>query len=146
MPTRIRLSRAKGWRKPEGAVVVSRPTLWRNPFVVGRDGTRAQVVYRYAALMAGYIVARADPDPDEQRMLYEHVHGNLDRIRGRDLCCWCALDGPCHAEVLLALANRPAGEPLDLERFWAEPARTELMIHIRDMDRMAQQAAAGELR
>ena len=31
-PKRIQLSRTKGWRKPEGAVVVSRPTKWGNPF------------------------------------------------------------------------------------------------------------------
>ena len=34
---------------------------------------------------------------------------SLDRIkaelRGRDLCCWCPLDQPCHADVLLEIAN-----------------------------------------
>lgn len=28
-------------------------------------------------------------------------------LRGRDLACWCALDQPCHADVLLELANNP---------------------------------------
>jgi hypothetical protein len=30
----------------------------------------------------------------------------LPELRGRDLCCWCPLDAPCHADVLLELANR----------------------------------------
>lgn len=31
-PCRVQLKRTKGWRKPEGAIVVSRPTKWGNPF------------------------------------------------------------------------------------------------------------------
>ncbi len=26
-------------------------------------------------------------------------------LAGRDLACWCPLDGPCHADVLLEVAN-----------------------------------------
>ena len=37
-PTRITLSRAKGWRKPEGAIVVSRPSIWGNPWKPGKIG------------------------------------------------------------------------------------------------------------
>jgi len=32
-------------------------------------------------------------------------------LAGRDLACWCPLDGPCHADVLLAVANNTADEP-----------------------------------
>ncbi|WP_156803257.1 DUF4326 domain-containing protein, partial [Mycobacterium gordonae] len=32
MPSRIQLRRTKGWRKPEGAIVVARPSKWGNPF------------------------------------------------------------------------------------------------------------------
>lgn len=32
---------------------------------------------------------------------------DLEELRGKDLACWCALDQPCHADVLLELANRP---------------------------------------
>lgn len=31
---------------------------------------------------------------------------DLATLRGRDLACWCPLDLPCHADVLLELANR----------------------------------------
>jgi hypothetical protein len=30
-----------------------------------------------------------------------------DGLRGHDLCCWCSLDQPCHADVLLEIANIP---------------------------------------
>jgi hypothetical protein len=31
----------------------------------------------------------------------------LPELRGHDLACWCKLDEPCHADVLLELANGP---------------------------------------
>lgn len=43
-PTRITLSRAKGWRKPAGAVIVARPSIWGNPWGVGSPGTVDLVV------------------------------------------------------------------------------------------------------
>lgn len=33
------------------------------------------------------------------------ITGDLQELRGHDLCCWCPLDQPCHADVLLELAN-----------------------------------------
>ena len=86
-PKRIRLSRKKGWRKPDGAIVVARPTRWGNPFPVV-DGDRGAAVEQYRAWLP-----TSGPDPAE--------------LRGRDLACWCPLDGPCHADVLLELANSP---------------------------------------
>jgi hypothetical protein len=43
MPERIQLRRTKGWRKPEGAIVVSRPSKWGNPFRVCGGCTVADV-------------------------------------------------------------------------------------------------------
>ena len=34
---------------------------------------------------------------------------DLSELRGKDLACWCALDQPCHADVLLEWANAPGG-------------------------------------
>jgi hypothetical protein len=90
---RIRLRRTAGWRKPPGAVVVARPTRWGNPFRVGVDGDRAACVAAYrAALVAGRLAVSVD---DVRR-----------ELAGRDLACWCPPDEPCHADVLLELANR----------------------------------------
>lgn len=123
---RIQLRRTKGWRKPEGAVVVARPSRWGNPFRVGDliadptngwnpipgypmphevgvfertmvDGTRYTQTVRH-------VVDRADA-VELFRRVVEFEGWNLEALRGRDLACWCPLDEPCHADVLLALAN-----------------------------------------
>jgi hypothetical protein len=112
-PVRIRLSRAKGWRLPEGAVVVARPGKWGNPFVVGRDGTRIQCVAMFAILASGFIAIVEQPDVDAQLDLWRRLRGrSIKALAGRDLACWCPLDGPCHADVLLWLANGDRAHPL----------------------------------
>lgn len=96
MPKRIQLKRSKGWRKPEGAIVVSRPTKWGNPYQgdsnVGID--RARLARLYDEMMQR---------PEKADFLAE-VRRDL---RGKDLACWCPLDEPCHADVLIRLANLP---------------------------------------
>ncbi|MBB4212343.1 uncharacterized protein DUF4326 [Rhodothalassium salexigens DSM 2132] len=89
-PQRIQRKRTKGWLMPAGAVYVGRPTRWGNPYQ-GADPERLARLYRE-------YVARP-----EQAALREAARRDL---RGRDLVCWCPLDQPCHADVLLALANR----------------------------------------
>lgn len=73
---------------PEGAVYVGRPSRWGNPFKVGRDGTREEVVVKYEAWIQTQPALMA----------------RLPELRGKDLVCWCAPKS-CHAEVLLRLAN-----------------------------------------
>jgi hypothetical protein len=93
MPRRIQLRRAKGWRKPPGAVVVARPSRWGNPFRIGVDGDRSACVDAYRrALLAG-----------ELRVTVDDARGEL---AGRDLACWCPPGAACHADVLLEVANR----------------------------------------
>lgn len=105
-PRRIQLSRAKGWRKPQNAIVVARPTRWGNPFVVGTHGTRAEVVGAHARLLQGFIATSDGPATDMQRQYAYYVKDNIGALRDHDLACWCSLDGPCHADLLLALANQ----------------------------------------
>ena len=104
-PQRIQLKRTKGWRKPEGAIVVSRPSKWGSPFVVGQYVTPP--IERYQP--GGVLVQ----DTSHAVKLYRKwLTGSANRIdnlipelRGHDLACWCPLDQPCHADVLLELAN-----------------------------------------
>jgi len=93
MPERVRLSRAKGWHKPENTVVVARPTKWGNPHRVDQSfESRREAVRRYEDdLLAGRLRVSTD---DVRRELVGH-----------NLACWCSLDGPCHADVLLRIAN-----------------------------------------
>lgn len=83
MPKRIQRKRTKGWRMPAGTVYVGRPTRYGNPFI----GPEAVTLYREYA-EAGGLRGRC-----------------LKELRGKDLACWCPLNQPCHADVLLELAN-----------------------------------------
>lgn len=92
MPVRIQLRRTKGWRKPAGAVVVSRPSRWGNPHRVGFDGDRLWCVDRFRE--------------DLWRGGLPFGVGDVRRLlAGRDLACWCRPEDPCHADVLLEVAN-----------------------------------------
>ncbi len=97
-PKRIQRKRTKGWKMPEGAVYVGRPTKWGNPYVVDEHQSAAEAVRGYRWLVT-------------HGMKWDHLNvikPPMDRIadlRGRDLACWCPLDRPCHADVLLAMAN-----------------------------------------
>ena len=90
-PRRLKLSRQKGARLPQGAVVVARPTKWGNPYRPDKL-TRAEAVANYRRdLLAGKLkVSVADARSE---------------LAGHDLACWCSLDGPCHADVLIEIAN-----------------------------------------
>ncbi|HMT45554.1 MAG TPA: DUF4326 domain-containing protein [Novosphingobium sp.] len=92
-PQRIQLSRRKGWRKPEGAVVVSRPSKWGNPYRVGDEGP-SDALWRFEAWLNG--------TPEGRRL---KMAARVE-LRGKVLCCWCALGQPCHADVLLHYANK----------------------------------------
>lgn len=107
-PTRIQLSRRKGWRLPEGAVKVDRTTRWGNPFIVGVHGTRAACVEQYRILLGhrAINIGLGKEMVDEQQATLTAVleHGRT-ALAGRDLACWCPLAAPCHADVLLAFVN-----------------------------------------
>jgi hypothetical protein len=91
MPHRLKRTGLRG-RIPQGARYVGRPTRWGNPWHVDEDGTRQAVVERYRrALLEG-----------ELRVTVEDVQREL---RGFDLVCHCPPDEPCHADVLLDVAN-----------------------------------------
>lgn len=91
MPKRIQRKRTKGWRMPEGAVYVGRPSRWGNPCGVKLWGKQDAVDEFKLALISGCLKITVD---DVKR-----------ELRGKDLACWCPLDQPCHADVLLKLAN-----------------------------------------
>lgn len=107
MPKRIQRKRTKGWRMPAGAVYVGRPTKWGNPYAVGlaffdltRDGIENAVVVQDAAHAVQLF---------RERCRWPAISGPAIReLRGKDLVCWCPLDEPCHADVLLEWANGAA--------------------------------------
>ena len=102
-PVRLQLSRKKGFdlqalsRATNGlpAVNVARPSKWGNPFKVGMDGDAAECVRLYREICIGEVNARGPR--------------GLDKLRGHNLACWCKPGEPCHADVILELANPPGG-------------------------------------
>lgn len=144
-PKRIQRQRTKGWRMPEGAIYVGRPSRWGNPYVVlpTADGfsvfrrvttsngdrldvwiervgivTKSQAIAEAVRLFRAYIEAWAEDEYGDEP---DPTGFALAELRGCDLACWCPLDDgdgmavPCHADVLVSLANRPEVTVLDEE-------------------------------
>ena len=117
-PQRIQRQRTKGWRMPEGAVYVGRPAWWSNPFTVKEFGWLRSVIL-FSNGLSGYwnpslfstdesddLVGEAYRLHEWMRLAGRRAAAVVADLRGRDLACWCPLDQPCHADVLLELANR----------------------------------------
>jgi len=80
-------------------VRIDRATKWGNPYVIGRDGSRAEVIAKYRARLWREIRAgRVDLD-------------ELAALHDRRLACWCAPE-PCHGDVLAFAAQWAAQRPL----------------------------------
>jgi hypothetical protein len=107
MPKRIQRKRTKGWRMPPNTVYVGRPSRWGNPF-----GARCAVHGNDAAACDHLILV---PNAEIAALRYRQwahnwrsrtgLRSRLHELRGKNLACWCRLDQPCHADVLLELAN-----------------------------------------
>ena len=69
-------------------VYIGRPSKWGNPFVIGRDGNRDEVVRKYLY----YIL-------EDQTLL-----NDLREIKGKNLGCYCAPQ-LCHGDVLIVLCE-----------------------------------------
>ena len=109
-PIRIQRRRTKGWRMPEGAIYVGRPTFFGNDWRVP-PSTPAHAVAMYRANAELFMATTApttSTHPRAQPVLAGHhaeFRSRVESLRGHDLACWCPLDQPCHADVLLELAN-----------------------------------------
>ena len=93
-PIRIQRWRIKGWRKPPGAVCITRPGPWGNPY-----GT----AYAFRHWLAG--------DMDDFRGFQERrawILAHVHELKDKDLCCYCPLDRECHGDILIELANKEA--------------------------------------
>jgi hypothetical protein len=106
MPKRIQLRRMKkGWRMPPNTVHVAWPSKWSNPFKVGIDGDAGACVRLYAEWLTPY--QKQGPKSTTENLLLSEA--NIKAIEadlaGKDLACWCPIGQPCHADVLLEIAN-----------------------------------------
>lgn len=69
-------------------VYIGRPSKWGNPFSIGLDGSRTEVIERYLEYILGN----------------EKLMEALPELRGKRLGCWCA-PSPCHGDILKALCE-----------------------------------------
>lgn len=76
-------------RISQDGVYIGRPSKFGNPFVIGRHGTRDEVIDRFEQ----WLLARP-----------ELVEAAKRELRGKSLLCWCAPQR-CHGDVLLRIAN-----------------------------------------
>ena len=97
-PQRVQLKRSAGWKMPANTLKVDRTTHWGNPFTIAECGSAAVAVAQHGRWMRGEIAAPGGVEPPTRAVL-------RTALGGRNLACWCAINGPCHADLLLALAN-----------------------------------------
>lgn len=97
-PHRIQASKRKGWTMPRNAVDVRFPNRWATNLRVGKQ-----------RLFGGGVITTPTEALAEYRRLLDANPKGIPRIRrelrGRTLVCSCPLDGPCHADLLLEIAN-----------------------------------------
>lgn len=105
-PVRVQRKRTKGWKMPENTVYVGRPGKWGNPYVVGVEEWDPR------SRNMGTVTPKT---VDECIELYKvfilevnknFTENNIHELKGKNLACFCSLDQPCHADVLLKIANK----------------------------------------
>lgn len=98
-PQRIQRKRTKGYRMPENTVSVTRPGKWGNPFPVSEYGREMSIkMFRRAIMDPGTL-------PRQLSVRFQHMRDRIKDLQGKNLACFCNEGDPCHADVLLELAN-----------------------------------------
>jgi len=121
-PKRIQRKRSAGWRMPENTVYVGRPTKFGNPYWdIARYGLDLCIrLFRETATGCWnpLLIPEGPLANSWHKWLYRDHCAWLKRIgghpveeiqaelRGKNLACWCRLDRPCHADILLEIANQ----------------------------------------
>lgn len=111
-PIRIQRKRTKGWRMPANTVYVGRPSKWGNPFHTHHDVPGgypmapeiAVASYRRMLIHEGGVMANGDAHSRRLGPIITTEDVKV-ALKGKNLACWCSLDQPCHADVLLQVAN-----------------------------------------
>jgi len=94
---------------PDNTVKIDRTTRYGNPFEVSENKDAGWSIKGPDFVRSG-LSSRAEASTiavEAYRKWAEEGNApNLGAIRGKNLACWCPLDGACHGDVLLKLANR----------------------------------------
>ena len=132
-PQRIQRKRTKGWKSPANTIYVGRPTKWGNPFRVVQmsdgewsvktDGSEwcTEILIKFghavypskesaikdAVAMYGYWLIPYEHGDNMSKFYISisNLEEAIQNLKGKNLSCFCPLDQPCHADILLKLAN-----------------------------------------
>jgi hypothetical protein len=122
MPERIQMTRQLPWRADHpDAVIVSRPSKWGNRWRVARvQCSLGGMCWGVATPEDGIVQQHAESEEEAARWAVQGFERDIRshacgygpaevraELAGRDVACWCRLDRPCHANVLLEIANGP---------------------------------------
>ena len=77
------------WKKSRYDIFCARPSEWGNPFEIGKDGNREEVIEKYRVWLL-----------DNPELM-----GRISELKGKVLGCWCAPQA-CHCDILAGLANQ----------------------------------------
>lgn len=110
MPIRIQRRRIKGWRMPPDTIFVGRPSKWGNVFIVSPKksvrqsmiDSSCQVYIRVPTVEAAVKYFEIMVNHPESAKFKDEVKAQL---KGKNLACFCPIDSPCHADILLRIAN-----------------------------------------
>ncbi|MBT4177737.1 MAG: DUF4326 domain-containing protein [Candidatus Marinimicrobia bacterium] len=100
MPERIQRKRSKGWKMPPNTVYVGRGSKFGNPFKITEDRDAREVVSAFEIWLTVDGVHAGIP---EKKVA---ILDNIEKLKGKNLACWCKIGAPCHADVLLKLVNK----------------------------------------
>jgi len=115
-PVRLQRKRTKGSKleSPNGlpVVYVGRPSVWGNPFIVGKDGDAAECVRLYKEYVIPY--NHKDGTLEDYYKSEAIIKIIKEKLRGKNLACFCKISQPCHADVLLDIANSDSDAPQEI--------------------------------
>ncbi len=128
-PQRIQRKRTKGWKIPENSVSVTRPGKWGNFLKLSDDMIMIDAGHRrknldkwvflcfgdlnslleiYQGVLQGYVFEGwgVENETDLKYWMTKALELDLSELKGKNLACFCKEGQPCHAEILLKLANQ----------------------------------------
>ena len=76
------------WKKADYDIYIGRPSKWANPFYIGKDGSRKDVIEKYRQ----HVLVNSD------------LLNSLHELKDKTLGCWCK-PKPCHGDVLVELVE-----------------------------------------
>jgi len=106
-PIRIQLRRTKGWRVPANTIKCDRSTMWGNPFSHPDSAVAVRMfrVWLTGGMRSSALLECEKALPGDQVERRDRIRAEVQMLAGSNLACWCPPGAPCHADVLLEIAN-----------------------------------------